>query len=82
MHIAQAFQNGDFDTPMFVHDTVPPGLLEMKKLRQKIRYSFEENPNGGRVAISSTDIEALPAIHSFLQFQIEEHKAGDPMEIR
>jgi hypothetical protein len=32
-HIAPAFQNGDFDTPMFVHDTVPPGVPEMKKLR-------------------------------------------------
>ena len=32
-HITPAFQNGDFDTPMFVHDTVPPGVPEMKKLR-------------------------------------------------
>ena len=32
-HIAPAFQNGDFDTPMFVHDTVPPGVPKMKKLR-------------------------------------------------
>jgi hypothetical protein len=23
MHIAQVFENGDFDIPMFVHDTVP-----------------------------------------------------------
>jgi hypothetical protein len=34
-HIAQAFANGDFDIPMFVHDTVPPGLPEMKRLREK-----------------------------------------------
>jgi hypothetical protein len=81
-HIAKAFENGDFDIPMFVHDTVPPGVPEMKKLRAQIRYSFEETSNGGRVVISSTDKEALTAIHSFLQFQIEEHKTGDPMEIR
>src|SRR5580698_5275640 len=30
-HIAEAFQSGDFDIPMFVHDTVPPGVPEMKK---------------------------------------------------
>jgi hypothetical protein len=81
-HIAKAFENGDFDIPMFVHDTVPPGVPEMKKLREHIHYSFEDTPNGGRVVISSTDKEALTAIHNFLQFQIEEHKTGDPMEIR
>jgi hypothetical protein len=47
-HIAQAFQNGDFDIPMFVHDTDPPGVPEMKKLRASIHYSFEETPNGRR----------------------------------
>jgi hypothetical protein len=79
-HVAQAFENGDFDIPMFVHDTVPPGVPEMKKLRQTIRYSFEETPNGGRVVISSSEKEARTAIHSFLRFQIEEHKTGDPLE--
>jgi len=80
-HIAQAFQSGDFDIPMFVHDTVPPGVPEMKKLRENIHYSFEETPKGGRVLISSSDKEALAAIHRFLQFQIEEHKTGDPLDV-
>jgi hypothetical protein len=81
-HIAKAFQNGDFDIPMFVHDTVPPGAPEMKRLRKDIQYSFEETPNGGRVVISSANKEALEAIHRFLRFQIEEHKTGDPMDVR
>ncbi len=81
-HIAHAFQNGDFDIPMFVHDTIPPGAPEMKKLREQITYSFAETPNGGRVVISSTDKEALIAIHKFLRFQIEEHETGDSKEIR
>jgi hypothetical protein len=80
-HIAQVFQNGDFDIPMFVHDTVPPGMTEMKTLRKTIDYSFEETPNGGRIVISSKNKEALTAIHRFLRFQIEEHKTGDPTEI-
>jgi hypothetical protein len=81
-HIAKAFQTGDFDIPMFVHDTVPPGVPEMKRLRKDIQYSFEETPNGGRVVISSANKEALEAIHRFLRFQIEEHKTGDPMDVR
>ncbi len=81
-HIAKSFQNGDFDIPMFVHDTVPPGVPEMKKLREDIHYSFEETATGGRVVISSSDTDALGAIHRFLRFQIEEHKTGDPMDVR
>jgi hypothetical protein len=81
-HIAKAFQSGDFDIPMFVHDTVPPGVPEMKRLRKDIQYSFVETPNGGRVVISSENKEAIDAIHRFLRFQIEEHKTGDQMVVR
>jgi hypothetical protein len=81
-HIAEAFQSGDFDIPMFVHDAVPPGVPEMKRLQKTIHYSFEETPNGGRVVISTVDKEALAAIHRFLRFQIEEHKTGDPTASR
>lgn len=77
-HIVRAFQEGDFDIPMFVHDTVPPGVAEMKRLRRRIRYTFEETPSGGRVIISTSDAKALGAIHRFLRFQVEEHKTGDP----
>jgi hypothetical protein len=81
-HIAHAFQTGDFDIPMFVHDTVPPGVPEMKRLQKQIRYVFEETPNGGRVVIASANAKALAAIHRFLQVQIEEHQTGDPTAVR
>ena len=80
-HIASAFQSGDFDIPMFVHDTVPPGVPEMKRLQKQIHYKFEETPNGGRVVISSKDKHALSAIHQFLKFQIEKHETGDSAEV-
>src|SRR5579863_4261013 len=80
-HIAQAFANGDFDIPMFVHDTVPPGVPEMRRLREKIKYSFAETPGGGRVILATPDKAALDAIHKFLRFQIEEHKTGDPTDV-
>jgi hypothetical protein len=81
-HIAKAFENGDFDIPMFVHDTVPPGVPEMKRLRKNIQYSFEESASGGRVVITSADKDAVAAVHDFLRFQIEEHKTGDKTEVR
>lgn len=81
-HIAGAFQAGDFDIPMFVHNTVPPGVPEMKRLQKHIRYSFEETSNGGRVVISSTDHDAIAAIHRFLRFQITQHNTGDTTNVR
>lgn len=78
-HIAKAFAAGNFDIPMFVHDTVPPGVPEMKRLRDKIQYTFEPTPKGGRVLISSTDKNAVTAIQKFLRFQIGEHRTSDPM---
>jgi hypothetical protein len=81
-HIGQAFQTGDFNIPMFVHDTVPPGVPVMKQRKKNIRYTIEEAPNGGRVVIRTHDKDALAAIHQFLRFQIEQHKTGDPLNVR
>jgi hypothetical protein len=81
-HIAQAFAKGDFDIPMFIHDTTPSGVPEMKRLRDNISYTFGETRKGGRVVISTTDTDAIAAIHQFLRFQIREHKTGDPTEVR
>jgi hypothetical protein len=76
-HIAKKFAEGDFAIPMFVHGQTPPGVSVMKARRDKIRYAFKETENGGQVIITTTDPEALPAIHDFLVFQIREHKTGD-----
>jgi hypothetical protein len=76
-HIAKAFSSGDFAIPMFVHDTVPPGVPVMKEMTDKIKYKFLETPAGARVVISTTDSRARAAVQQFLQFQIAEHKTGD-----
>jgi hypothetical protein len=80
-HIAKAFAAGDFRIPMFVHETVPPGVPQMKRLRAKIQYSYQETPAGGRVVIATEDKQALTAVHRFLRFQIKEHKTGDAMGV-
>ena len=77
-HVAHAFSQGDFDIPMSVHDQVPPGAPEMKRLAPRIRYRFTETEAGGRVSISSRSPDAVTAIHNFLAFQIREHGTGDP----
>src|SRR5690242_14848928 len=75
-HIAKKFAEGDFSAPMFIHSQTPPGVPAMKQLRVEIKYEFEELERGGRVRISTSNAEALKAIHEFLRFQIDDHQTG------
>jgi hypothetical protein len=77
-HVREMFAAGDFSVPMFVHGQRPPGSATMKRRAGSIRYAYEDIPGGGRVAISTTDRDALDAVHDFLRFQIVEHETGDP----
>jgi hypothetical protein len=81
-HIAKAFSSGDFELPMFIHDQVPPGADTMQRLRKKISYRSENTARGARVVIRTTDPEARTAIHSFLRFQISDHRTGDSPEVQ
>lgn len=80
--IARAFSEGHFDTPMAVHDRVPPGVPAMERLKANITYVYEETDRGGRVRIAALGAEALGAVHDFLRFQIEDHRTGDPLEVQ
>jgi hypothetical protein len=77
-HIVKMFEAGDFDVPMFIHDSVPPGMAAMKSLRGELRYRYEERPKGGRIVISSDNPKAIAAVQDFLKFQIADHRTGDP----
>jgi hypothetical protein len=76
-HIADAFKAGDFSLPLFIHDRVPPGVPEMKKLKAEIEYDFHETPQGGRIDITTANPKALRAVHQFLAFQTKDHRTGD-----
>ena len=79
-HVDQAFADGDFSLPMFVHDTEVPGTAVMKERRSSIAYSLELLPNGAKVMIRTSNPQALAAVHEFLRYQIREHKTGDPLQ--
>jgi hypothetical protein len=76
-HVALMFTAGDFQLPMFIHDRVPPGVPVMKSKGTVISYVFESTSAGGRVRITTSDQDALNAVHQFLAFQIEDHGTGD-----
>ena len=75
-HIAHEFGAGNFDIPGFVHAQDVPGANVMADRRQRIRYEFRPLPRGGEVRITTTDAEALHAIHAFMEFQRTDHRAG------
>jgi hypothetical protein len=81
-HVTKMFGAGDFDIPMFVHEQMPPGVPVMQSKKNQIQYRFEESNMGGRVVITSSDPEAVSAVHDFLGFQIREHKTGDSLTVQ
>jgi hypothetical protein len=81
-HIASMFGSGNFAAPMLVHESANvPGTAVMAAKKGAVRYHYAETPNGGRVTITTTDAEALEAVHAFLRYQIAEHKTGDPTTV-
>jgi hypothetical protein len=73
---------GDFELPMLIHSTVPPGVDTMKRLRNQIDYSVEIAPKGAQLRITTLYPEALAAIHDFLRFQITDHRTNDSLQIQ
>ncbi len=79
---AKSFAQGDFAAPRHTHGKVPPGVPTMQKLSKEIAYQFKETDRGGELRINSTNPRAVSAVHKFLRFQIEDHRTGDPTEVR
>jgi hypothetical protein len=73
--IAGAFKSGDFSTPMFVHMRDVPGTAIMAAKRDAITYAETDLPRGGQLRITTHDPDALDAIHQFMAFQRQDHRA-------
>src|ERR1700690_1355043 len=52
-HIAGMFSAGDFEAPMFIHGTSPPGVATMTKLHDQIEYRYRETAAGAAVRITT-----------------------------
>lgn len=75
-HIAHAFAAGDFSDPTSVHGHEMPGTAVMAQKKDVIAYRYAPLPRGGEVRITTSDPEALRAIHAFMAAQRGEHRAG------
>lgn len=73
--VAAAFGRGDFSAPFLVHDQDVPGTHIMAAHRDAIRYTVRPLARGGEIVISSGDAAVVDAVHAFLAFQRQEHRA-------
>jgi hypothetical protein len=80
-HVAEMLSAGNFNVPMFIHDTTPPGVPTMTKLHSEIHYQYQQTDSGAKITIGTANPKALQAVHEFLGFQIDEHQTGDSTEV-
>lgn len=73
--IATAFASGDFTMPFRVHGTSVPGTAVMTARHGMIVYHERDRPRGAEVRILTSDPTALEAVHQFLAFQRQAHRA-------
>lgn len=74
--VAAAFQAGDFRVPGFVHAQEVPDIGVMAAKKDVIAYTYAELPRGGEIRITTRDADAVRAIHEFIAFQRQDHRAG------
>jgi hypothetical protein len=73
--IAAAFARGDYALPGLVHDRDVPGTAVMAARRSRISYVADTLPGGGQLRLRTSDPSAVAAIHQFLAFQRQDHRA-------
>jgi hypothetical protein len=76
-HIVGMFSNGNFNAPELIHNSNPPGVATMTRLKSDIRYTVTEVDRGARIRILTSSPETTDAVHAFLLFQIIDHKTDD-----
>jgi hypothetical protein len=74
--VAQQFARGDFSAPFLVHELQVPGTAVMAARRSQISYTVRDLPRGGEIRILTTDSAAVAAVHDFLAFQRQDHRAA------
>jgi hypothetical protein len=77
MHLTQMFSDGNFNAPMLIHETNPPGVATMSRLRLEIHYDVSDIDRGAKIRIVTRTPATTDAVHAFLLFQIVDHQTGD-----
>jgi len=71
--IAGRFAKGDFSGPKRIHGDDMPGLSLLSTNGSKIRFEYQDLPNGGQITYRSNDPQLIEAIHRYFDAQLSDH---------
>ena len=71
--IAARFSQGDFSGPKRIHGNDMPGVAELSTAADRIRFDYQDLPNGGQIDYRSTDPQLIAAVHRYFDAQLKDH---------
>lgn len=74
-HEAMQFGQGDFGDPGSLHGADMPGLKELAAAAGRLKVSYEDLPNGGRIRYETDDPSLVTAVHRWFGAQLSDHGA-------
>ncbi len=74
-HEAMRFAAGDFSDPMALHGSDMPGVRELSGGGGRIRVTYEDLADGGRLVFATTDLALITAVHRWFGAQLSDHGA-------
>jgi len=72
---AARFQRGDYSDPAKLHGAEMPGLKELQAGAARVTVAYSDLPDGAQIALQTTDLHLLTAIHRWFGAQLSEHGA-------
>ena len=71
--IAAHFAQGDFSGPQHIHGSDMPGLKELSTGADRVRFIYQDLPDGGQIEYVTDKPELISAIHQFFDAQLSDH---------
>ncbi|WP_256207603.1 aspartate carbamoyltransferase [Nitrosomonas marina] len=74
LEISEAFGQGDFSYPEYIHGADMPGLAVLKAAKPgQIRIEYAELPDGAQINYFSRSPRLIEAIHQWFDAQLSDH---------
>jgi hypothetical protein len=70
---SEAFPRGDFGDPARIHGDDMPGLTALIGGYDRIRVTYEQIRDGGRIVYTTSDEDLVEAIHEWFAAQVSDH---------
>ncbi|MDD5271957.1 MAG: aspartate carbamoyltransferase [Methylovulum sp.] len=72
-NLAGQFVNGDFSRPKRIHGNDMPGVKELALGAGRVRFTYQDLPDGGQIGYATDAPELIAAIHRYFDAQLSDH---------